>query len=221
VMKVPLSGGTPVTLASSQLPGTIAVDGTSVYWSASDPTFNGWDIVKVGLSGGTPLVLVSGLREPAWEIFVDSTNVYWTLFNVETISKVGLSGGTPMTIATGVSAFASAIDSTSIYWTEHATGSVQKVGLYGGDPVTLALLQVPSLGIAVDSAAVYWTVQNEHNWDGCDTAACQTGLLQKTGLAAGTVVTLASGPSPRAIAVDSTSVYWTDTSAGTVMKAPK
>jgi hypothetical protein len=44
----------------------------------------------------------------------------------------------------------------------------------------------------------------------------------KVSTGGGTPTTLASGQSsPSAIAVDATSVYWTDSGSGTVMKLPK
>jgi hypothetical protein len=221
VMKVPLSGGASVTLASSALAREIAVDATSVYWAAADPNADGFCIFKVGLDGGTPTTLVSGLHDVPQRIRVDSTSVYWAFIFSGDMSKVDLNGGTPTTLATGVIVLDMAIDSTSIYWTDF-TGTVSKLGLSGGSPVALALSQAPPAhGIAVDSTGVYWTTQSEQVWDGCSTTACQVGLLQKTGLAGGTAATLASGAQPWSIAVDSTSVYWTDTSAGLVLKAPK
>jgi hypothetical protein len=85
VMKMPLAGGSPITLASNQSnPSSIAVDGTNVYWTntgpSSDPSTGPaqpvGSVMKVSATGGTPITLVSGQTAPSG-IALDSTSVYW------------------------------------------------------------------------------------------------------------------------------------------------
>jgi len=82
---------------------------------------------------------------------------------------------------------------------------VTKTPLGGGAVTTLA--QGQSRGITVDSTSVYVADNGD-------------GLVLEVPISGGSVTTLASGLGPEFIAVDSTSVYWTDES-GKVMKAPK
>jgi len=78
-MKVPLSGGAPITLASGQnKPKGIVVDATNVYWTTNgDADESSGTVMKMPLAGGTPTTLASGQSWP-WALAVDATRVYWT-----------------------------------------------------------------------------------------------------------------------------------------------
>lgn len=74
LMKVPLSGGAPVALATctgGNLPHLVAVDGQSVYWSASD------GVRKTPTSGGES-VFIDRTAGNAMDLVVDSKSVFWT-----------------------------------------------------------------------------------------------------------------------------------------------
>jgi hypothetical protein len=78
-MTMPLSGGSPVALASAQpFPSALAVDEASVYW------FNSTDgtLVKVPKTGGAVVTLASGGEtNVGGGIALTATSVYWTTGN--------------------------------------------------------------------------------------------------------------------------------------------
>jgi hypothetical protein len=81
VMSIPTTGGTAVTLSSharpSSLPGALAVDETTVYWTDWDsPSETKGRILAVPLTGGTASTLLES-EELAPAIAVDATSVYW------------------------------------------------------------------------------------------------------------------------------------------------
>jgi hypothetical protein len=103
-----------------------------------------------------------------------------------------------------------AVDSMSVYWA--TGGAVSKVGLAGGQPVTLVALETGPTSLAVDDKSAYWAMPFHDR---------RTGTVMKVALDgnAPTIVASDQGSNFSAsMAVDGTSVYWTDRLRGTVMK---
>jgi hypothetical protein len=227
VLKVPLDGALPpnppyTTIAAGQSrPQGIALDAANVYWvNSGNYGASDGSVVEMPLSGGVPVTLASGRNAPG-ALILAASRLVWT--EAGGLWTVGLSGGTPTSIASpspggfGMLAF----DGTDVYWTnaDGTGGTIQKVPLSGGAQVTLAPTGSVSwpTGIAVDSTAVYWatlyTGGTENSW----------GTIVRAALDGSAPCTIYSGAQPggtahpMAIAVDSTSIYWTG--QGGVMKA--
>jgi hypothetical protein len=118
-----------------------------------------------------------------------------------------------VTLASGqVCPWGMAIDATNVYWTtcgDPTGGAVMKVPKAGGQPMALATGDRLS-GIAVDGTNVYWIAGSED---------ASTGAVMKVPVNGGLATTLTPRPGPPAhIAVDDTSVYWTEMMEGAVMK---
>ncbi len=210
-MKVPISGGTPVTLASAQYwPAAIAVDSTSVYWLTEGANYIG-SVLKVPIGGGSVTTLASGQYYPAG-LAVDPTSVYWTSGDPATpdggtVVSVPIDGGSPTTLTSGQGYVGSVfLEETNLYWTSEpamfAEDYVQTMPISGGSVTSLSALQ--SGGVAgVDSTNLYLTEPNV-----ADPQA--GGMLSKMPIAGGTATVLASGVqfTLAGLAVDPTNVYW-------------
>jgi hypothetical protein len=159
IVKMPLTGGTPVTLAVG--PGTpfgLAVDSANAYWtqSVSGGTSS---VVSVPLDGGPSVPIAVGtvpLVGPA----IDSTGVYWTenVNDAGRVMRAPLDGAAPSALAVGLNApNALAVDSASVYWL--SLDGIFRAPLDGGVPTLLAppVPFGPNLtgAIAVDVNAVY------------------------------------------------------------------
>jgi Putative metal-binding motif len=221
VMKLPIGGGNPITLASEQDTwGRLAVDATSVYWTtyALYGDHSG-AVMKVPIDGGNPTTLASGQIDPSG-VAVDATNVYWVVNDEaddgtvsSALRKVPVGGGNPTTLASGPGYFIDiAVDATSVYWTSNG-GLVRKVPIDGGSSITLAAGQDKPTALALDATNVYWINYGDSNGN-----AIGVGKVMKLPIGGGNPITLASGQYfPANIAVDGTAVYWTSDS---VMKVP-
>jgi hypothetical protein len=77
IVKLPLAGGTPTTLASSTGSASIAVDAANVYFTSQGVIGpNDGTVVRVPIGGGAPTTLVDGQASPKG-IAVDANGVYW------------------------------------------------------------------------------------------------------------------------------------------------
>lgn len=107
-----------------------------------------------------------------------------------------------------------AADATAVYFTSGVDDRIRKLPATGGTPITLfaGSGEAYSQAIAVASAQVYWA--------SFDRQTARSSVLAVP-VDGGEPTTVVSGqPAMRAIAVDSTNVYWLGTLDGKVMKVP-
>ncbi len=245
VLKVPIDGGTPVSLVASEGGGNyLVVDAGSAYWTGDDA------LMKVPVSGGTPTLLTEVPDWAPYGLASDASSVYWTDYRGHAVRKVSTDGGTPTTLATlGTNPTGIAVDTVNVYWLD---GFLKSVPLAGG-PITVHS-PAGGLALAVDGANAYWV--DDDNVMMCALASCtptilasgqddprsvvtdatsvywvnlgtsfndrRDGSIMKVSIAGGTVTQLASWQNfALNIAVDASNVYWTTLRGGTVMKLGK
>jgi hypothetical protein len=207
LVSVAVGGGDVTTLVSTSLPmsGYLAMDATSVYWTAQG------SVLKSPVAGGSVVTLVTR-SDDASSIVVSATGVYWCAGKDGSyLLSIPLEGGHVTTLAADIAWTPAVVgDATNLYWADQGQGTVMSVPQAGGATTTLATGVVNAMNVAVDDTSVYWT-----SGDG------ETGIVAKVPIRGGAVVTLATGQlSPVAIAVDATSVYWANTggAVSTIMK---
>jgi hypothetical protein len=137
VMSVSTTGtGTPAVLTTAtNAVGAygIAVNATSIFFTAQNNTGTATEVETMLLAGGNPTVLASGQLQ-ATAIGIDGTNIYWTDWDPNTGSVSSMpfpTGGTPGAIITLVTksdeAIGLAVDATGLYYTAAGGGRVWRL----------------------------------------------------------------------------------------------
>jgi hypothetical protein len=169
IVKVPIAGGAPVTLASASQDGSLsglAVSSDSVYWSESGETDGGSEvqILSVPIAGGAvaTIATASGF---ASALATDATSLYWSGSAAtgscpsppcSTLSKAPLAGGTPVLLDSNAgSPTYLAFDDSNVYWST-SDGRLLKEPKNGGTVTTLADFSTSIVGLGVQGSTLYW-----------------------------------------------------------------
>jgi hypothetical protein len=178
LLTVGLGGGTAQMLAGGsglESYTNIAVDSTSVYWTASG---NGNPVpplsprvLKMPLEGvpdgGAPVLIATAQQSPT-ALAVDETGIYWTLTNTSELLKAPLDGvpdgGAPTVLSSwrGYAASGVAVDGAIVYWAFNdgqIGGYIATVPREGSAAIKPAILavQIDTIDkLAVDSNSLYF-----------------------------------------------------------------
>jgi hypothetical protein len=244
VKKVPVAGGAVTALATGLLsPRDLAQDSTSLYFT----DVQAGKVQRVAKSGGAVTTLASSLTSP-YAIAVDSSNVYFIENGNSTLSKVAKAGGAVSALVTGsINSDVLAVDGSGLYYFAPSQ-VIYKASLAGGSGTMLENIIDAGSSIVIDSTSVYWGYTALHRVAvGGGTVTTYAAPIGRVGAMAadasslyyvnlggsaaqiasvplqdGTVTVLVpSSGAQVGLAVDSTSVYWTEGASASVKKVPK
>jgi hypothetical protein len=158
IMKLPLAGGDPVTLAPAAGPMNLAIDATSVYWTTEYDS-----VVKVPIAGGEPFTLVPEGTGMGYGIAVGGSRVYWSeTVQPFALQTVPIGGGMPVAVAPNADAFIAA-DFTSVYWsvlsgasTADPSSTLMKGSVSGTPSLVLATVDGEAGELTVSGGRLLW-----------------------------------------------------------------
>jgi len=161
VYRIARDGATPpfvIAPTMARFAASIAVDDTTVYWTALESGINGGAIFSVPKTGGFPVLIASKQARPS-SIALDATLVFWTN---EGANRAGVpegggavmsapkTGGQATTLVGDLPlADAIALDGDGVVWHDHYT--VRRIPK-GGGPITTIESRIAPFG--VDGLAV-------------------------------------------------------------------
>lgn len=228
--KAPTTGGdeTPLAIPMNE-PLSLQILGQDVYWLENRTTSNAIDRLILSTSvDGTVHYVAQGpsCTSNATNGFaIDGENAYWIVCDAARanalLQKVPLNGGSPSILATiGGKVINLTVDSTHVYWDQEeripnpadTTASILRVSKAGGLP-QVVITETSHDGFSL-AAMVAREGQVFFDWRSSVSNQYRIRKVPSTG---GTPITLANvtnipfNQQVRSIAVDSSTVYWSDT----------
>ena len=241
-------GSAPTALVQLSFDGVFGfgADTTTAYFSLGwhlGMGGNGLDSCAIVGCGGTPTVVMSypnGGTNGAGALAVGGGNLVW-IDEMGTVSTcpTGASGcaGSPVVVgAASPSTRVLAVDAHDVYWIDsgdppppntigpYTKGAIRSCPLSGcpaGGSTVLAAYPswLPGAALAVDGSNAYWTTEDAAGEWG-QIVRCSLGGCGGKPAPLATTAT-ANRAATRGLALDATSVYWTDPGSGQVLTLPK
>ena len=204
IQSVPVAGGPTVNLTGSDsTPYSFTVDATYMYWV----DYGGFR--KMPLAGGDVYDFQMTGYSTGGPIAVDSSRIYFGAYfgNSYGLYAIPIGGGPPVTkYVDGQSVSHIALSPSRVYWA-NSNGDICSIHKSGGPILVHATKQFQPRDLKVDATSVYWGTVDGMIAKAPLNGSAVTVLKPKTQLS-----------TPFALAVDETSIYWTEYALGTVMK---
>jgi hypothetical protein len=170
VMKVPKTGGAPVTLASSagyEIPLSLVIDSTSAYWIGQS------GVLKISKDGGVPVnlldaapaTILNATNSECRMLAIVGGNLIVALHGSNEILRIPLTdAGAPLIVASPPAPSSVVADSTHVYWAQLDTDlAIAEAPPDGGTTTTLAAPEahdVFDMALASDGT-LYWTTNTQ------------------------------------------------------------
>ena len=214
IKRVPIAGGAVERIVISDFyVRDVATDGAFIYWVEDSMA----TVRKISPNGGPVTTLGSG-SGPAGIIRLDATHVFW-MDHEDTIRQVPKGGGGVVSVvgpvAGGITDFV--VNGANVFFSEWDGARIRQTSVSGGATRTLVdfgpLHPDQTRRLETDGQAVYWIDQ---------------ATIGKVPLTGGSMELFVQGATisdpflAGGIAVDQTTVYWTESATGAiVMATPK
>jgi hypothetical protein len=206
----------PTTLADARGAWNVAVDANDVYWV----TLTGQNdsvrrCAKTGC-GNNPTVLASNANG-LWGIAVDDTVLYWAVVHDSdggSVMRCATSSCSPVVLSAGNTPQAVALNGAVVAWAETWAGNIVVADKLNYANRTIVATGQDAFGMTIDETSAYWSSP--------ESAGFTPNTIKMAPLDGGSSTVIADSQNgPRNVAVDQTSVYWTNYNSGTVMKVAK
>jgi hypothetical protein len=220
IKRVSAGGGTITTMATGQSGANgIAVSLSTVYWTNSATG----TVMKLpsNVAGPTMPVQINTIAgKNPHGITLDASNVYWAnggdAVTASTVIGASVTTGVNTLLYTGVAgmpglqAIVADPISGKLFFTDYLNSAILSVDTVGANLTTVATTGAP-FGLAIGGSTLYFPNTYTNG-----------GIINKIGTNGVGKAVVAPGQSgPRYLAIDATSVYWTNFGDGTVKKANK
>jgi hypothetical protein len=216
IWSVPVSGGSPVAVASGLcFPQNVGYAASTVFIGADPLGF-------VSTSGGAVTTLGAG---DDWDMApdIDGSRIYYSNFVGGTFVFYGVqaTSGATSTQLFADNGYTSGVDVDGqfVYVASYTNGTggtaaIRKIGKQGGSLTTLSTDVAQPTGLRVAANSVFWANAGV-------TAGNGQGSIKRVNTGGGTTVTLYQGGNPDDIVTDGQCVYWTDPTAHQILAVPQ
>jgi hypothetical protein len=216
IKSVPLGGGVAtVVYQGGDAPRRLALDAASqLNWTEGGPIglAEGFSRIARVTPANAVQTVLAGIATAAPAFVATASDLF--IADLSRIKRLPLAAGSmPDTVAADSEAIAALVlDSSSVYWDSAVSGTVRRTPVGGGPVTTVA---TPAISQAGPGGPIHLASNGNLYW------VTGGSALLSVPSAGGAVNVVAPGlPNPADLVIDASNAYYSDTSAGNIMKLP-